>query len=46
MRAKLVGANDFMMKPIKEERVTKIIDKLASDSVNSQPQPTSVVAFS
>ncbi|MDJ0746917.1 MAG: response regulator [Xenococcaceae cyanobacterium MO_167.B27] len=46
MRAKLVGANDFMMKPIKEERVTKIIDKLASDSVNSQPQPTSVLAFS
>ena len=45
MRAKLVGACDFMTKPIDEQRITKVIKKLVLDSVNSQPESPAVLAF-
>ena len=43
MRSKLVGASDFITKPLDEQQITKILDKLTSDSTNPQPENSSRV---
>ena len=46
MRSKLVGASDFITKPLGEKYITKILDKLTSDSTNPQPESSSILAVS
>ncbi len=46
MRSKLVGASDFITKPLNEQQITKILDKLTSDSTNPQPENPRILAVS